>query len=223
MAARIQLLIQEQKQLVNAVSHELRTPLSRLRFSFALLNNIEEKQQKEIEQDIEEIEALVDEMLSYSRIEHVAQRQKNNMVNISELLINQVEKHQRSTHIALNQEISPLLNIYCNGELLERACQNLITNAIRYAKQQIIITAKIQHNQLMISVDDDGEGIPKEEWTTIFEPFHRIDQSRNKALGGYGLGLAIVKKAADWHQGQCFVSESSLSGVSFTLTIPLCL
>ncbi|GLX77485.1 two-component sensor histidine kinase [Thalassotalea insulae] len=221
MAAKIKHLINEQKQLVNAVSHELRTPLSRLRFSLAMLTNINDQQRDEIEQDLQEIETLVDEMLSYSRIEHLAVQQNKTLANVSELLSHQLEKHGRLHSKKIIADIPTELVITCNGELVERACQNLITNALRYAKQQVRISAAIKQQLLTISIEDDGAGIAEEDWPTLFEPFSRVEQSRNKNQGGYGLGLAIVKKACDWHLGQCHVNHSPLGGACFTITLPV--
>ena len=144
MAGRISRLLSEQRQLVNAVSHELRTPLSRLRFSLAIMENVHPQQVEEIKTDLQEMENLVDEMLSYARIETLEQENSKSDVNISELLENLVEKHQRSTEKRLTLSLSDkYLRCCCNGFLIERASQNLISNAIRYASNEITIQAEI--------------------------------------------------------------------------------
>ena len=107
----------------------------------------------------------------------------------------------------------------CHGSLIERACQNLITNAVRYAKNQVVVSAKIENEQLIITVSDDGNGISKEDRDKIFKPFTRVNKSRNKNDGGFGLGLAIVKRIIDLHHGQCHVEPSSLGGCEFILSI----
>lgn len=224
MASRISRLLSEQKQLVNAVSHELRTPLSRLRFSLAIMENIHPQQVEEITTDLQEMENLVDEMLSYARIETLEQETSKANVNISELLLNLFEKHQRGTdkHLILSL---PEQNItcWCNGFLIERACQNLISNAIRYANKDVMIKAELKNKQLFISVADDGCGIPLAEQSSVFDAFTRLDKSRDKSLdtqqSGFGLGLAIVKRIMDWHQGHCLVEDASLGGAKFTLII----
>lgn len=220
MASKILSLLSEQKQLINAVSHELRTPLARLRFSLALVEGSNKEQSDDINQDISEIESLIDEMLNYSRLEHISQELTKSRVNVSELLINQVEKLQRGTNIELKANIDDKLICFCQGELLERACQNLITNAIRHAQSKVVVTAACQQQVLTITVNDDGQGISPENRKEIFNPFYRLDKSRNKSQGGFGLGLAIVKKAIDWHRGNCQVTESTLGGAEFTVSIP---
>ena len=174
MAKRITQLLLEQTQLVNAVSHELRTPMSRLRFSLAMLDNTKPEQIAGISSDLQEMETLVDEMLNYSRIETLEQAHSKTMVNISELLINQVAKQKRSTDKMLTLELQDDLFCLCNGHLIERASQNLITNAIRYADNLVEIKANIQNNQLIISVSDDGCGIDdddQEKHLPSFYPF----------------------------------------------------
>lgn len=220
MASTITNLLAEQKQLINAVSHELRTPLSRLRFSLALVDNIKVTQSDEINQDISEIESLIDEMLSYSRIEHVSQVLSKSHVNISELLINQVDKLRRGTQIDLKIDVADDLIFFCQGDLIERACQNLIVNGISHAKSAVTIYAKLEQQQLVIAICDDGCGIPLPDREEIFNPFHRLDKSRNKNKGGVGLGLAIVKKAMDWHHGQCIAGDSAQGGACFVITVP---
>ncbi|GAA6173555.1 ATP-binding protein [Colwellia sp. KU-HH00111] len=219
MASRITRLIAEQQQLVNAVSHELRTPLSRLRFSLAMMNNIDAEQLIDINKDVQEMENLIDEMLGYARIESISQGLDKSNVNISELLFNQVDKHQRATSKKLTLTVEQDLYFHCHGSLIERACQNLITNAVRYAKGQVVIAASIEAQQLMITVSDDGCGIATENQAHIFEPFARINKSRNKKDGGFGLGLAIVKRIIDLHQGQCSVESSSLGGCKFIIRV----
>ncbi len=226
MASRISRLLSEQKQLVNAVSHELRTPLARLRFSIAMMENLSPEQVKEITTDLQEMELLVDEMLSYARIETLEQDTSKANVNISELLAHLVEKHQRSTDKRLTLSlVDKDIHCWCNGFLIERASQNLICNALRYAASDIIVKAEILNKQLCIAVTDDGCGIPLEDKGRVFDAFTRLDKSRDKSQdnqqSGFGLGLAIVKRIMDWHQGECRVETPFLGGVTFTLIIPV--
>jgi len=221
MANRITQLLLEQSQLVNAVSHELRTPMSRLRFSLAMLEDANPEQIEGISSDLQEMETLIDEMLNYSRIETLEQSHSKSMVNINELLINQVAKQKRSTDKTLILTVADDLYCLCNGHLLERASQNIITNAIRYAVNLVEIKADIKQGQLVISVSDDGCGIKDKDQQTIFQAFTRLDKSRNKEQGGFGLGLAIVKRIMDWHKGRCTVEKSDLGGAKFSLLLKL--
>ena len=108
-----------------------------------------------------------------------------------------------------------------DAHYLERALQNLLINAKKYAHQQIFLTLR-QHKQCwQIQVEDDGPGIPAALRQDILKPFFRLEASRNKQGGGFGLGLAIVQRVIQWHQGSIRVSDSSLGGACFSLRLPL--
>ena len=222
MANRITRLLSEQTQLVNAVSHELRTPLARLRFSLALISKENSIQVNDITQDVQEMESLIEEMLNYSRIETLEQNKSKTEVNISELLTNQLEKLQRGTNKRLRLESTKQITCICNGHLIERALQNLITNAIRYSNQLVVVKSSILGDKVVISVSDDGYGIHQQDIEKIFKAFTRLDKSRNKHKGGFGLGLAIVKRIMDWHNGTCSIEKSSMGGAKFSLIFNMC-
>ena len=219
MTNRITALLSEQKQLINAVSHELRTPLSRLHFSVAMQDSLDEREKQEISQDVTEIEGLVDEMLAYARLENLSHSFKRENVNVPELLSAQVDKLRRNSNKQLTFKYNGQSNFFCQPDLLERASQNLITNALKYATKEINVIVEIETNQLTLAVEDDGIGIEEENYQLVFKPFSRIDKSRNKHVTGYGLGLAIVKKAVDWHHGNYSVSRSELGGAKFVITL----
>jgi two-component system sensor histidine kinase RstB len=104
------------------------------------------------------------------------------------------------------------------------AVKNLLRNAIKYAESRIIVSAEIVNErgeQIRVHVDDDGIGIPLDERQRVFSAFTRLDQSRDRATGGYGLGLAIVRLVLEQHGGTATADESPLGGARFTLTWPL--
>ena len=221
MAQQISRLIEEQKQLTNAVSHDLRTPLSRLKFSLAMQPQNEHSEAMQL--DVLELEKLVDELLNYARFENQQQKLNIDKVNLSQLLEHLTDKFSRDNpgkaSITLKSKVD--ISCWCDGHLIERAIQNLITNAIRYGNNQVNITLTQDNQSCSISVEDNGEGITEADREKIFNAFTRLDKSRNKASGGFGLGLAIVQRICQWHQGQCNVSASSLGGANFTITLPL--
>lgn len=225
MAHRIIRLLSDQKHLVNAVSHELRTPLSRLRFSLAMLEGVNEQQRKEMRQDVSEIEALIDEMLSYARLENVNQDIKKSSVDLPALITHQIQKLNRTAGVNIKwQQPEPYL-YRCNEHLIERAVQNLSTNALRYANYNIEISLETTTTHIQIIVEDDGPGIPLQNRDNIFEPFFRLETHRNRSenqqKGGYGLGLAIVKRICEWHKGSCTLNDSSLGGCQFIINLPI--
>jgi len=224
MAHRIIRLLSDQKQLVNAVSHELRTPLTRLRFSLAMLEGANEEQCKDMEQDVSEIEALIDEMLSYARLENINQDIKKTSVELTSLITNQINKLVRISDLTIRWEKPAPCFYNCNEHLLERAIQNLSTNALRYAKGNIEISLVTTQRYVKIIVEDDGQGISEQDREKIFEPFFRLESHRNRTenqqKGGYGLGLAIVQRICEWHKASCTLSDSKLGGCRFIIDLP---
>ena len=104
--------------------------------------------------------------------------------------------------------------------MLARALSNLLRNAQKYAASAIRVTARRDGTRVTISVEDDGPGIPREERERIFEPFYRLDRSRDRATGGFGLGLSIARKAVLLHGGALQVGDSALGGAQLTVVLP---
>jgi two-component system sensor histidine kinase RstB len=98
--------------------------------------------------------------------------------------------------------------------------QNLVTNAMRYARSRIQVRCELHGTQVEVVVEDDGPGIPEVDRERVFKPFARLDDSRHRASGGYGLGLSIVQRIAEWHGGRIWVDTAALGGAAFHLRWP---
>lgn len=228
MSHRIKRLLDDQKHLVNAVSHELRTPLSRLKFALAILPaSSDENNSKaigEMNEDIKEVETLVDEMLGYARLENVNQSIDKVPINLSELVNEQLNKLVFTKPISITKNISSSIMVTCNQKLIERAVQNILINALRYANSHIRLSLVIESKTLLLSIEEDGIGIADSEVDKVFEPFYRLasqaNNSQSSSGAGVGLGLAIVKRICDWHFAVCKVEKSSLGGCKFILCFP---
>ena len=220
MAQRVANLMTNQKQLVNAVSHELRTPLARLKFALAMLQSSQPEQVSGMQQDVQEIESLIDEMLSYARLEIAGEQFSREKFDLSELMQAQLDKLQGLSSKEITTSIESGIKVNANAHYLARVIQNLLQNADKYGASQIDVSLTEVEQQVIIVVEDDGEGIAEDQYESVFMPFVRLEKSRNKHLGGYGLGLAIVKKIVSWHKGQCVVAKSKLGGASFVITLP---
>jgi len=132
----------------------------------------------------------------------------------------------------INRGAAMQIPLFCPSDIcakvdkqyFRRAVGNLVQNATRYCSHAIEVSVELEKKKglILIHVDDDGPGIPEAERVRIFEPFARLDQSRTRDSGGYGLGLAIVRQIAMLQGGDVVVSESSLGGSRFTLSIPDC-
>ena len=220
MAQKVANLMTDQKQLVNAVSHELRTPLARLKFALAMLQSAQPEQVSGMQQDVQEMESLIDEMLGYARLEIAGEQLSCEEFDLSELMQAQLDKLQGPSSKEVTASISSGITVNANAHYLARVIQNLLQNADKYGASQIDVSLTEVEKQVIIVVEDDGEGIAEDQYESVFMPFVRLEKSRNKHLGGYGLGLAIVKKIVSWHKGQCVVAKSKLGGASFVITLP---
>ncbi|KZN34277.1 hypothetical protein N480_21990 [Pseudoalteromonas luteoviolacea S2607] len=213
-------LMQNQKHLVNAVSHELRTPLARLKFALAMLAAKDPKQVKAMNNDVLEMEQLIDEMLSYARLEFSEREMQKSEIDFSQLLNESIGKAQSSTNKKIQCNIQNNLHVFGNGHYLSRIVQNLLQNADKYGAHEIRIRLDATSDgNIHLQVSDDGPGIPHDKRENVFSPFIRLDKSRSKETGGFGLGLAIVSKILGWHEGHCWISDSELGGATFNVTM----
>lgn len=225
MQLRIQYLLTAQQELTSSVSHEFRTPLARLKFALAMLEDkvADEKAFDYIDTmqaDITELELLVKEMLDYARLDS---QQPNIMVqqcDLVDLINNVIKKLDYATNITLTTNLPIDYTYTCDAHFIARSIQNLIGNAIKYAKSQVHVSLSEESNTIIIHVEDDGPGIALTQRDAVFKPFTRLDKSRDKKTGGFGLGLAIVAKIISWHQGSCEVSDSGLGGAKVTIYLP---
>lgn len=228
MAERIQRLISSHKELTNAVSHELRTPLSRLRFGMEMLRSSSNEADRRrymasMNADIDELDQLVAELLTYARFDRDKPELKFQRQAIKpwfEELIRQTKTGEE--HLSISLEISASSPNYAHFEpkLMARAVGNLLQNARRYAQTKVCITFTQDSQNYQVMVDDDGSGIPEYEREHIFEAFKRLDASRDRGTGGYGLGLAIVQRICQWHNGAATVEDSPLGGARFIISWP---
>lgn len=228
MANRIQRLIKSHKELSHAVSHELRTPIARLRFAMEMVRELDDKTQQikylqTMDDNIEELDGLVDELLTYARFDREEPDLKIKTQDIVTLCHFVVEKFNSTHHQLCIHCVNPLTQpIMCDfdQDALKRALDNLIRNACRYAKTTIEINVTFTNKFVSLVVDDDGQGVPEEYRKQLFEPFVRLDQSRDRNSGGIGLGLAMVKKLIELHRGNASVSIADIGGARFQLTWP---
>ncbi|WDE03483.1 two-component sensor histidine kinase [Thalassomonas viridans] len=232
MANRIEQLLQHQKEITQAVSHELRTPIARIRFRLQILsdacdeleqaeNNEEMKSQLDekvigISRDIDQLEALIDEMLCLYKLDIDPADYKRSLVNIDELLTSVLDLAKLPySHIEFQLKKQAGITGYCHADDVDRLLQNLISNAGKHANSRVDVTLEQTEQGFCISVADDGAGIPQADRERIFEPFTRLDSSRNKKVKGYGLGLAIVSRIASLNQAKVWVETSPLGGANF--------
>jgi two-component system OmpR family sensor kinase len=229
MAGDIENLLNQQRDLLNAVSHELRTPLTRLDFGLALalsddLPAASLERLQGLVAHIRELDELVLELLSYSRLQNPARHPERVEVSLDEFIdsiLGSVDEELESPEIVIDVLLHGQLERFVlDPRLTARAIQNLLRNAMRYCEKRIQIGVKVCPKGCEIWVDDDGIGIPDEERERVFEPFYRLDRSRDRATGGFGLGLAISRRALEAQGGTLTVEPSPLGGARFRLWLP---
>jgi len=230
MANQVQSLLRGQQEMIRAVSHELRTPVARIRFAVQMVEDMTDqpaiqRQLQGIDADIAELDELVDEILTYARL-------GGETVNGAELEMALVDCRAMAERVIdtlaplhSGQQLTlvpgPDIELLAEPRYLQRALQNLVGNACRYGKYQVVIRLWDEPHLVRIDVEDDGPGIPFEARADIFKPFARLDDSRARSSGGYGLGLSIVQKIMAGHGGSVTVDSSpALGGARFTLLIP---
>ena len=228
MTEHIRRLIESQRELTRAVSHELRTPVARIRFAVDMLADTDDyddrmSQRDYIDQDIESLNGLIDEILTYAKLEEGSPKMDWEDVDLQEL-VSQIVRETNALGKPVTVKVGKVQKgafAQADRRYLHRVLQNLAGNATRYAESTIIISAGLEKNEAFISVEDDGQGIAEKDREKVFIPFARLDDSRTRASGGYGLGLSIVSRIAFWFNGRMSVDESpTLGGARFIMTWP---
>lgn len=228
MAVRIQGLIESHRELTDAVSHELRTPISRLRFAAEMLGDAREERARRhyldsIQTDLDELEGLVGELLDHARFERADAVPRREPLSLPGWLARLAERAEVGEGPPVELDFdraaeAPMVN--AEPRTLARAVENLLLNARRYARSRVRLRLVEEEGTVSLRVEDDGPGVPPEERERIFEPFARLDRSRDRESGGYGLGLAIVRRTVQRHGGEVTVGDSPLGGASFHLNLP---
>jgi two-component system OmpR family sensor kinase len=224
MADRIETLLESQRSLLHSVSHEIRTPIARLEFAFELLHdtvqdNVLEKRIGSMQGDLTELKSLVNELLGMARMDS-DQPLRYETFDVTETLrscANTLPPSAVSLDVAVPDGMG---SYYGDARLLQRATGNLLRNAQKYANARVALSAWRKLGGVTIIVDDDGPGIPESEREKVFEPFYRLDRSRDRNTGGFGLGLSIASKAVSLHGGTLKIETSPLGGARFLITLP---
>nr|WP_218945774.1 MULTISPECIES: ATP-binding protein [unclassified Acinetobacter] len=229
MSDHIERLIEAQRELMRAVSHELRTPVARIRFGVEMMadeDDYEYRQQQveQIDKDIEALNTLIDEIMTYAKLEQGMPSLEFEDVSLFEVLDQVlIETEALKTGKTLELQAPPIgVIVETERRYLHRVVQNLVGNAVRYCDDKVLISGGVNDEGMAyICVEDDGPGIPEEDRKRIFDAFARLDDSRTRASGGYGLGLSIVSRIAYWFGGTVGIDGSpTLGGARFTMTWP---
>lgn len=238
MAERIERQMRSERELLANISHELRTPLARMRIAIEMADdkNYEEsaRYMVEIRSDINELQKLVEDILDSSRLAFAQAPHAASSLPLQreilqpELIVNAAAQRfqqlwpDRTLQVTLAPDL-PL--IQADLTLLRRALDNLLDNARKYADTAAPISLSLRHSAdskrgLLIDIEDQGEGIPQEALPLLFDPFYRVDGSRQRSSGGVGLGLTLVKRIVEAHQGTVTVESQLKKGSLFQIWLP---
>ncbi|MFO2464356.1 ATP-binding protein [Pseudomonas sp. 15FMM2] len=226
MAERIESLIANQRELTNAVSHELRTPIARLSFELDQLKQQADPRQSgalinDMYADLGELEEMVSELLTYASLERGATQVTRENIEAHSWLdsvIGSVALEAEAAGVQLLLRTCDVDFIRIEPRFMARAVINLLRNAIRYADRRVEVSLVKFGSGYEVRVCDDGPGVPLEGRAKIFQPFMRLDASRDRRTGGFGLGLALVQRVCQWHGGQVEVLDSEWGGALFRMT-----
>jgi len=212
MRKRILRHLNQRSEMLSGISHDLRTPLTRMKLQTAFIKDKDIA--NKLTEDINEMEKMLNEYLQFTSSSYI---EKDELFNLSDLIEEIIEKYN-------NENISKILptRIYFIGRknLIKRCINNLIDNALKYGKKVNIELSKKTTN-IFIKIEDDGPGIPDNEYDNVFKPFYKIDKGRAETKSSVGLGLSIASDIIRSHGGSVKLEKSSLNGLGVRIFLPV--
>ncbi|QSG18760.1 two-component system sensor histidine kinase RstB [Salmonella enterica subsp. enterica serovar Typhimurium] len=223
MADNINALIASKKQLIDGIAHELRTPLVRLRYRLEMSENLTPPESQALNRDIGQLEALIEELLTYARLDRPQNELMLTEPDLPARLLAHLQDVQSVTPERAVNLVTCVIGDYgaLDMRLMSRVLDNLLNNALRYSHTTVQVSLLLDGSQATLIVEDDGPGIEADARERVFEPFVRLDPSRDRATGGCGLGLAIVHSIAPAMGGSVVCDESELGGAKFSFRWPV--
>jgi two-component system osmolarity sensor histidine kinase EnvZ len=212
MRKRIVRHLNQRSEMLAGISHDLRTPLTRMKLQLTFIKD--KNISKKLSGDIDEMEKMLNEYLQFSKSRSI---EKTKTFDIADLLESTVKKYNNKN---ITTKITKRTYINARKNLIQRCVNNLIDNSIKYANNINIELEKIKNN-IIIIIDDDGIGIPKNEYNNIFKPFYKIDKSRNETKSSVGLGLSIASDIIKSHGGNISLSQSAQKGLRVKIILPI--
>ncbi len=234
MAGRIESLLTSQRNLLRDISHELRSPLARLNVALELCRQRSEgeatKYLERIGQEAEKLNELIEQILTLNRVESGIAEFKKEKIDLAHL-ISQIIADADFEAQSLNKAVKIIQDEKCiitgNGELIKRAVENIVRNAVLYTAEGSTVEISLKsvwhagHFSAAITVRDYGPGVPENEIANILRPFYRIDEHRDRRTGGTGIGLAIADAAIRLHAGSIKAVNVPDGGLSLEITLPI--
>jgi signal transduction histidine kinase len=214
MQSRLRALIENRTRMLAAISHDLRTPLTLLRLRTENVGNVAEREK--MLATIAEMESMIAATLQFARDE--AQAEPRRRTDLTALLASAVDDMADAGMVVSMEPSEPIVS-ECQPAALKRALTNLLDNSVKYGKQARAAIRSTAH-AVEITIDDEGPGIPNDELARVFQPFYRLEASRNRETGGIGLGLAIALSVIQAHGGKLTLSNRPEGGLRARVNLP---
>jgi signal transduction histidine kinase len=224
MAQQVEHLVADNKLLSRGLSHDLRTPLARLRFGLDVLEEadltIEQKKTlAHLNRDLIAMEALVETLLGYARLEQGKINFSVEPLNLADFVLNIVNDFYRDEVVIKISSIGEPFTVLADVEYLSMLTHNLLQNALRHGKGKVVVTLTLQDTKIYLIVEDNGSGIPVAERENVLKPFYRVTSTAQ--VKGHGMGLAIVARVAHWHKADIVLADSAeLGGLKISIIFP---
>jgi len=212
MAKRIDRHLKQRSEMLSGISHDLRTPLTRLKLQLAMLN--EKNLSVKMSKDIDEMEGMLNSYLQFAK----SQVQEESVATNINKLFNEIANEKNSINFHLDLPLQIVLVGRKNA--LKRCFNNIVENGLNYANNVYVNISKSK-NKLNIYINDDGPGIPLNQYKNVFKPFYRLDESRNLNRAGVGLGMSITEDIVKSHGGNIELSRSEYKGLQVKISLPL--
>ena len=211
MAKRINRHLNQRSEMLSGISHDLRTPLTRLKLQIEMLNQKEVS--KSMSKDIDEMESMLNDYLEFAKTQAQESTKEINLKKLFDELENDLNKN--------NLKISLTETIILKGRplALKRSFENIIQNGLMYGTNVNVNVSKV-NKRIIIMIEDDGPGIPEDQYKNVFKPFFRLDKSRSLNQSGVGLGLAIVEDIINSHGGNIQMGKSKNNGLQVKISLP---
>jgi two-component system, OmpR family, osmolarity sensor histidine kinase EnvZ len=204
----------ERALVLAGISHDLRTPLARVRIAAELSGD--ESLRDGLAADVEQMDAVIQQFLDYARLDETEAVRSTDLKTLVLEVAQQYSGHARSLSLDLHDV--PALSL--RPLLMKRAVSNLLDNAVKYGGGEITVHLKLENDKVVLTVEDNGSGIPAAQRTAVKRPFVRLESARSNSTGS-GLGLAIVERSARLHEGEFILAENAAGGLEAKIVLPV--